>query len=460
MAINNTVQIGPQQNLLAQSAKQFANTPAQSALNSKIASPTALVGMLAPKPFASTGSLSAPGVSGGYDAAPTQAPTQTKGLVSPAPVANVSTAGSLPLVNPNASYQDVKGGVAGTPVQPGLVQSPTTFSGAVSGLAGFNPLSNPAVSGAYQKAQDINNQIEQSKRNEANAEAENRLNPIPIGDQTGREAIIRNQYLAQQSALSGQLQGQSTLYQAGLTSTGQQLSGLNSAAGLSAPQQVSYNNQYLNPQTGQPINPGASGDLNSAVQLQVQKIQNGTTDPQSAAAALSAYGQAGTNALQQALGPNFNLNIASGIANAQGAVAGQQSQQVQQYQSALQQGKNLQSQLSDLIGTFGLNPSDINAANAGLQAIARNTSSSQYKILQNYVNDIANTYAQVLTPTGGSQTDTTRSIATSMLDATASGQSIQAVMQSLDQAAQAKIAGVSTLSGSTNNQSNGNIFSW
>lgn len=177
----------------------------------------------------------------------------------------------------------------------------------------------------------------------------------------------------------------------------------------------------------------------------------------------SAYGAAVANQLLPSIqksNPNFNVNTSTGtaagqsqVASTAGGITSNQLQQKATYQSALQQGQNLQSQLNDLISTFGLNPSDINVVNAGLQKIAANTSDPHYAALQNYVNDIANTYAQILTPPGGSSTDTTRGIATSMLNATASGQSITSVMQSLDQAAQAKIAGVVTPS-NTGNSSN------
>lgn len=135
---------------------------------------------------------------------------------------------------------------------------------------------------------------------------------------------------------------------------------------------------------------------------------------------------------------------AAAAAGAGGNISAQQQVQVAGYQSSLQQGQNLQSQLSDLIQTFGLNPNDLNVANTGLQKIAQNVSDPHYQQLQNYINDIANTYAQILVPPGGSATDTSRGIATGMLNSTASGTSILDTMKSLDQAAQAKIAGVYT----------------
>ena len=133
-----------------------------------------------------------------------------------------------------------------------------------------------------------------------------------------------------------------------------------------------------------------------------------------------------------------------GKLEAQKATAGQQYQQVEQYKSAHQQAQNLQSQLGDLITTFGLNPSDINLANAGIQKIASNVSDPKYKILSNYLADVASRYSQILTPAGGSSTDTTRAVAAGMLDGIASGKSIIEVMNALDQQAQAVIAGVTT----------------
>lgn len=173
---------------------------------------------------------------------------------------------------------------------------------------------------------------------------------------------------------------------------------------------------------------------------------------------------AGTSAANAVTNAGTLAGLQSGAATAaatNGNIASQQATQIAGYTSALQQGQNLQSQLSDLITTFGLNPNDLNVANSGIQKIAQNTSDPHYKQLQNYVNDIANTYAQILTPPGGSSTDTSRGIATSMLDATASGTSILDTMKSLDQAAQAKIAGVSTTGNTTGTASSSTSgFGW
>lgn len=227
---------------------------------------------------------------------------------------------------------------------------------------------------------------------------------------------------------------------------GQQISGLGTAANLAQPSVVAQGQAVFNPLTGQTN--GGSFDVGSNAQNFAQQVVSGKMTYDQAVSSMG-YSNVGKAALDQAItGAGGNPLQLQASGSATQSVIGTQTQQTAGYQSALQQGQNLQQQLTDLIHTFNLNPADINGVNQGLQAIARNTSDPRYKILQNYVNDVANTYAQVLTPPGGSATDTTRGIASSMLDQTASGQSLLAVMQSLDAAARAKIAGVSTTGGS------------
>lgn len=146
----------------------------------------------------------------------------------------------------------------------------------------------------------------------------------PVGE--GNAAVTAQTTAAQQQALAA---GES----AALLGTGQQLtaqnqtqSGINNAASLAQPIQVPYSNQLLNPTNGQPIGGGSAGALppaaQSAVDLQIQKVKSGNSTVSDALSALSAYGQAGVNALQQGLGPSFsniqsNANAASQATNLQ-----------------------------------------------------------------------------------------------------------------------------------------------
>lgn len=247
------------------------------------------------------------------------------------------------------------------------------------------------------------------------------------------------------------------------TGQGQQITALNSAAGYTQPSQ---NFPYVfDPLTGTYKAPGVTGSNGGGgltynpttdAQTFAQQVINHQIPYQDALSALGYAGPAATALLQQAIvkgGGNLTqLQAQTGIQSAQ-------EQQVQGYKSALQQGQNLQTQLKDLITTFGLNPNDLNVSNIALQKIATNTSDPHYQQLSNYINEVANTYSQILTPPGGTSTDTTRAIATSMLDATAKGESLVSTMKQLDNAAQAKIAGVQTITPSSSTTSSSNSSS-
>lgn len=340
-----------------------------------------------------------------------------------------------PEVNPNQGLMTPTGGSAGTPLP---TQAPNSFSGLLGTVGGYGTGTNSnGVQLATKNLEDVQNSVAQE-----NARIEGL--PIGAGDQTGREAV------AARLASSKVANAQSALSNA-LTSQGQQIGAAESAAGLAKGSPTSYGQTVFDPVTNTfKSSSGSNLDPQTQASTLAQNVLSGKMTYAQAKESLGYAGSVGVNFLNNAItsagGDPLKLE-ASGSATQN--VIGTQTQQVEGYKSALQQGQNLQAQLKDLITTFGLNPNDLNAANVGIQKIAQNTSDPHYQQLSNYINDIANTYAQVLTPPGGSATDTTRSIASSMLNATASGQSIIATMQALDNAAQAKIAGVSTTGGSS-----------
>lgn len=326
--------------------------------------------------------------------------------------------------------------------------------------------SGPALT-AYNKAvQDLNNLDQEYARKKAELSSA----PLSLSFKQGRQQVIDQEYSAQRAALASAVQTQQQAINqqiagvgqqiagygqaAGLAQTGQGLvqSGLSTAANLAQPIQLPYGTPLVSPQTGTQIGSTAGGvQPNDPFYQTMQTYANLLATNQGSAVPATITGNPVLNAqliqMAKQINPNYNVNVATGAAGAQASTAGTQFGQIQGYQSALQQGQNLQNQLIDLLNQFGLNPSDINKVNQGLQTIAQNTSDPRYAILQNYINDIANTYAQILTPSGGSQTDQTRSIASSMLDSSMKGTGIQDVMKSLDEAAKAKIAGISTTGG-------------
>lgn len=357
--------------------------------------------------------------------------------------------------NPNANYN---AGVtptntgAGTPVTSnGGAATNTTYPGLISSLAGFNPFSNQNVSQPYNQAQELNTELQQSRTNEANAVAQNRLNPIPIGDQTGREAVLQNQYQGQQNALASELQGESSLYSTGLTGTGQQLSGLGTATSASAPITPSYSSQVLNPQTGQSVS-GSSPALSTAISNAINQIKAGGGYA-NAAATLSAFGPAGTNALLSALGPSFNINASNAEAAAQASNIGTQgtlnttigaagAQQATSnyvaaqtaYQTASSQATNLQNTLA----STGIN-NNPQFVNQKINALQNQLGSANYASFITTLNETKQAYTSLLSSVGASTPTVNGQAATDIFNENSTPAQINAAIDALNTAAYAKL---------------------
>lgn len=365
-----------------------------------------------------------------------------------------------------------------------------TAQAAQTGLLG-TAAANPATTGqAYKDYQTAIDELANLKSSMAQAEAGISSTGIPLEFQQGRSQVLNKQYADQlqaaqekvnqaQNAISQQITGAQTQQagysQAGtLGQTGQGLvqSGLGTVAGYVQPQQVPYGTPLVTPQTGQVV--GGTGTTAGEVAptdpfyKTLQSYAQLLASNQGSAIPSSITGNSVLNAqlikMAQQINPNFNVNVASGAGGAQQNVAAAQAAQIENNKSNLQQAKNVGSQLSDLINTFGLNPSNVNAVNAGLQKIATNFSDPNYQSLNNYISSLASLYGQILTPAGGNPTDSIRDTANRMLNSTMSGQGLQSVIATLDQEANARIAGVSTaggLGGGSNVTPTGNaLYNW
>ncbi len=296
-----------------------------------------------------------------------------------------------------------------------------------------------------------------------------------LTQQTGLQGLLQDKYNIGQNALAQQYAGATNRLGAANTQQGLQVQAGTNAANANAPiTGVPYGTQTINPATGQPypattnttgatgtsgtdIASGAGGGVQptdpfyQTLQSYAQMAANGQVSSIPSSVTGNSVLNAQMNAMAKKINPNYNPVTSA----AQSGVTAQQTAQQAGYQSALQQGQNLAAQATDLINTFNLNPSELNKANGAIQVIASNTSNPQYKMLNNYLADISSRYAQILTPAGGSNTDTTRAVASGMLDSLASGKSLQAVLSGLDQQAQAVIAGVPTPYGNTTSSNGG-----
>jgi hypothetical protein len=165
--------------------------------------------------------------------------------------------------NPNSNYF---GQSQSTAPQPTYTPPTPTYSGLVSQVQQTASQPSQSYLDAMKKAQDINQQLAQSKTQLAEKLSLNAQNPIPIEFQQGRGQIITNQGLAQQNALASEFSGATNLINAANTQQGLQQSGLISAAGLAAPQQYGLTTQPFNPITGEFGGGGTGGAIGRATQ--------------------------------------------------------------------------------------------------------------------------------------------------------------------------------------------------
>lgn len=372
---------------------------------------------------------------------------------------------------PNGQLQPITAAPVVASTQGGTTQSqqPYTVNNGlygqlITGLA--NKANQPSADYTAQQtaANATLDQIKQLQTNQATQIANIEGSPIDLSLATGQEGILNRLASAKQAALSGQYQAQTNLLSAANTQQGLQQSGLNQAAGLVQPQLGQYGQAQYSPLGGTVGGgTGAGVSQNDPFYQTMQTYAQALATGQGTAIPGSISGNPALQAqlLQMAkqINPNFNYNQSTATGQSQQAQTGQ----AQQYQSAAQQAQNLGLQLQQVVTQAGINPNDINALNTFIQKIAKNTSDPNYPTFQNLISDLANTYAQVLTPAGGAVTDKVRDISSSLLNSTQSGQSILQVMKNLDAQVQAKIAGTQTAYGTTNNTNAGGgtaNFNW
>lgn len=444
------------------SASQLANLSAKGVNGSTVSlSPTSggsTQPVVKPTTVATPSTASAPASAGTYKGVNITPGTDAQIAAQVAQIDAGGTAGGSATVPTYTYTPPTSGGTTGATTTATTSTGTTTPAPTYSGLVGS--LANVAQNGS-QGVQDANKALAAFNTSVAGEYAGIGASPTSARIMQGRDQAVQLANAQTEAALQSQVTN-------ALTGQGQQISGLGTAAGLAAPALGSYGSTYYNPLTGQSeSSSGAQLDPQTQATSLAQQVISGQTSYDQAVASMGYAGSAGTTFLNnaitaaggnplslQATGAGTQAGIQTTTANT-GAITASQQTQVANYESARQQGEALASQVNDLISSFGLNPSDVNAVNAGIQKIASNTSNPQYQILSNYLNDIAARYSQVLTPPGGSATDTTRAIATGMLNATAQGTSIQAVLASLDQQAQAVIASVPTTGGAAASNTSG-----
>lgn len=236
-----------------------------------------------------------------------------------------------------------------------------------------------------------------------------------------------------------------------LTAQNQQTTGLLGAGGLAAPITPSYSSQVINPQNGESLG-GTGGALQTAVSNAINQIKAGG-GYNAAAATLSSFGPAGTNALLTALGPNFNINANNAQAAAQAANIGTQqtlntnigaqgAQQATQnyiaaktsYDTASQQATNLQNTLA----TTGIN-NNPQFVNQKINALQNQLGSANYASFITALNETKQAYTSLLSSVGASTPTVNGQQATDIFNANSTPAQINAAIDALNTASYAKL---------------------
>lgn len=359
------------------------------------------------------------------------------GGIQQAPVGNTVAQGGI-FSTPNGTQiqQDASGNVVGQPNTTNTDTSGTTgqvkglFPSVVASLANNGQQPGAAYTQAYGDAQRYNTQLTQSLQNEAGAVAQNRLNPIPIGDQTGREAVIQQQYLDQQKAIGSGLQGATSLIAGANTAQSNQNTALNNAGNLAAPQVTSYGQTSFDPTNAQ-----FSGGGSLPPEVMQQYAQMAATGQYSAIPSFITSNpvlSAQLNVAAKAINPSYTPLQSQG--------AGSVLQGIPALTSANAAADGIKNTINSYLSANpSLNPSDLAAGNILQQWIqGKQLTDPKYQTLFNYINEYTNTLAPIL-GVGGDATNLKTQIAQGFVNAAASGKSISQVLDSMSSLATNKI---------------------
>lgn len=321
--------------------------------------------------------LGAPATPPATPAVPTVAAPLSAGNVTGASgtVVNPNTGAAVPVPALPATAPTTTPVASTSPAVPATTPTSVygTSTSGLSALGATNPANTGAGVAGYDTAVENLANFEAGLQGELGATAKQSI-PLPFIQ--GQQQVENTENAGILSALQGAVTSAQGGVQLGISGYNAQEGALSSAAGLTAPQSGAA--FFGSPETGSLVG-GGSAAMASAVALQAQKIANGTTDPASALAALSAYGQPAVDALQQALGPSFNLNQAEGSAAAQATnatTAGTATPSAENtiYQSALSDYSDLTQYTSNVSGLGSLLTSGMTSASG----VPINPTDSQY----------------------------------------------------------------------------------
>lgn len=285
---------------------------------------------------------------------------------------------------------------ANSTTSPPYTPNPGLQGQLITGLANMSQQPGQAYTQQQEEANRINQQIEDAKKQFAKQTNDINTSGTWTSRALGEQGQANIQNSAVLSALGSQYQGATTQLGAANTQQGLQQGALTSAVGANAPQFPSYASQVYSPSTG--FQQGGN-TLNDAVSTIAQRVQNGQMSYADAVASLSGYGQGGVNALQQALGPNFNVAQSNTLAAQQGSIG-----------PALQYANtamgNLESAVSSLGSAQNTNVPIINQLTQGISTATGLGGSQQVQAYKAAIAEARSAIQKVLASvSGGTPTD-------------------------------------------------------
>lgn len=306
-------------------------------------------------------------------------------------------------------------------------------------------LTGPAVEQYSKAVQDVKSlDTEYAQQKAALSSA-----PMSLEFKQGREQVLDQLYAQKKNALQNAVNQYQTAVDQGITGAATQISGLSAGGGMAntaqgltqsglgtaigaaAPIQQPYSNQLVNPQTGQSYGGGVGGTLQQTVTDVAQRVQSGNMTYADAQNAIGAYGQAGTNALLQALGPNFNVNQSNVLAQQQATIK-------PAYDFAKTALTRVQETIKNLGMLQGTNMPGANSISNWLSTTF-GIGSQQTREYTQAVNEARNAYQQLLASSkGGTPTDYSGQANAAIPD-NATPNDIQAAINSLESLGKAKV---------------------
>lgn len=267
------------------------------------------------------------------------------------------------------------------------------FPDVLSSIQRTAQITNPITDRAISQIEKLNRDLSQSRMNQIEAEGQQALAPIPKGVAFGRQANVRQQYEAQQAALSNQLAAMTDIARTGQAQQQIELGGLRDVAGF-APEATRFS-AFTGGGAGNTFDP------NVTAQQYAREVASGARTYDDAVSAMGLYGNAGKQFLDSAIrqvNPNFNFAQSQSFADTQGRVGPQYqfaTQALQNVENALQQLGSLQKTNVPLWNQF-----------ANFASLQTGIGGEQSRAFVGAVQSLRNAYAAILaTAKGGLPSD-------------------------------------------------------